>query len=252
MPHDLAIVMPVYNEQECIVVVIKSWVDMLSRLNIDFRYLVLNDGSTDGTKDALSFFKKDHRIEIINKENTGHGPTILLGYQKATRIAEWVFQCDSDDEMKADCFPCLWEKRKHYYALLGKRTGRSQTLSRKFITICSRIIIRLLYGSGVSDVNTPFRLIRSNILKQIICQIPKDTFAPNIIISGALSKMGAKIYEHQVPHENRKTGEISIVKLKLWRSTIKAFWQTLICRPVVAFISKQSTGTSKEIIKNIS
>jgi len=240
MVYDLAIVMPVYNEQACIVSVVESWVAVLSNLNIDFRYLILNDGSTDRTKEALAVFKKDRRIEIIHKQNTGHGPSILLGYQKAVQIAEWVFQCDSDDEMKADCFPGLWEKRKRYHALFGIRKDRSQTLSRKFITICSRMITRLLYGPGIVDVNTPFRLIRSTILKQIIFQIPEDTFAPNIIISGALSKMRAKIYEHQVPHENRKTGKASLLKLKLWRLTMKAFWQTLTYRPVVAFIDEQT------------
>ena len=167
------------------------------------------------------------------------------GYQKAVRIAEWVFQSDSDNEMKADCFPELWGKKKHYHALFGIRKDRSQTLSRKFITICSRMITRLLYGPGIVDVNTPFRLIRSTILEQIVFQIPEDTFAPNIIISGTLSKMGAKIYEHQVPHENRKTGTVSLLKLRLLRSTMRAFWQTLTYRPVVAFIDKQTTDTSK-------
>jgi dolichol-phosphate mannosyltransferase len=244
MLYDLAIVMPVYNEQACINAVVESWITVLSNLNIDFRYLILNDGSTDRTKEALAVFKKDRRIEIIHKQNTGHGPSILLGYQKAVQIAEWVFQCDSDDEMKADCFPELWENRTRYHALFGKRKDRSQTLSRRFITICSRMITRLLYGPGIVDVNTPFRLIRSTILKRIVCQIPEDTFAPNIIISGALSKMRAKIYEHQVPHENRKTGKASLLKLKLWRLTMKAFWQTLSYRPVVAFIDEQTNDTS--------
>jgi len=250
MVYDLAIVMPVYNEQACIITVVESWVAVLSNLNIDFRYLILNDGSTDGTKDALGVFNTDHRIEVIHKQNTGHGPSILLGYRKGVQIAEWVFQCDSDDEIKAVYFSKLWKKRKPYHALFGKRTGRTQTLSRKFISKCSRIITRLFYGVGVVDVNIPFRLIRSNILKQIICQIPDDTFAPNVIISGVLSKMGAKIYEHQVPHEHRKTGKVSLSKLKLWRVTIKALWQTLSCRPVEAFMDEQTTGTSKRPIKN--
>lgn len=245
MAYDLAIVMPVYNEQACIISVVESWVTVLSNLNIDFQFLILNDGSTDGTKEALDFFNKDRRIKIIHKHNTGHGPSILLGYRKAVQIAEWVFQCDSDDEMKADCFTGLWEKSKRYHALFGIRKDRHQTLSRKLITICSRMIIRLLYGPGIVDVNTPYRLIRSTILKQIIFQIPEDTFAPNIIISGTLSKMGARIYEHSVPHENRKTGKASLLKLKLLRSTMRAFWQTLTYRPVVAFLDEQSIVTFK-------
>jgi len=250
MPHELALVMPVCNEQACIVAVVQSWLDVLSRLNIDFRFIILNDGSTDGTEEALAVFEHDRRLHVINKQNTGHGPTILLGYRQAVELGEWVFQCDSDDEMKADYFPCLWEKRKEYHALLGKRAEYKQTRSRKFVSICSRIAIRLLYGSGVADVNTPFRLIRSNVLKQFVNQIPDDTFAPNILISGMLARTGARIYEHPVPHEGRRTGKTSLVRLKLWRCALKAFWQTLTWRRVVVFIDDKAAGTPETVREN--
>ena len=238
---DLAIVMPVYNEEACIVDVIRSWYSALSRLNIDFRIIILNDGSTDGTKESLAVFKSDDRIEVTNKRNSGHGPTILMGYRKAVQLARWVFQCDSDDEMKADYFPDLWEKRAEFDALFGVRKGRSQNLIRRFISTCSRLSVRLLFGTGVTDVNTPYRLIRANTLKEIVYQIPDDTFAPNVIISGTLSKAKLRVYEHPVPHESRMTGEVSIVKWKLWQSAVKSFWQTLSCRPVIKVTDNQNT-----------
>ena len=250
MPHELALVMPVFNEQACIVAVVQSWLAVLSRINIDFRFIILNDGSTDSTGEALAVFKDDRRLHVINKENTGHGPTILLGYRQAVQLGEWVFQCDSDDEMKADYFPCLWEKRKEYHALLGTRTEYKQTRSRKFASICSRIAVRLLYGSAVADVNTPFRLIRSNVLKQFLNQIPDDTFAPNILISGVLARMGARIYEHPVPHENRRTGKTSLVRLKLWRCAVKALWQTLTWRGAAVFIDYKAAGAPEMVREN--
>ncbi len=235
---DLVIVMPVYNEEACIVPVAKSWYSVLSHLNINFLIMILNDGSTDSTSEALAVFKNNKCIEVINKKNGGHGPTILMGYRKAIQLSKWVFQCDSDNEMKADYFSILWEKRAKFDALFGLRKGRNQNISRKFISAFSRITINMLFGKGVTDVNTPFRLIRTNILKQIVGQIPDDTFAPNIIISGVLSKTRLRIYEHPVPHVTRKTGEVSIVKLKLWRFVVKSFWQTLFCRPVINSINK--------------
>jgi hypothetical protein len=93
--------------------------------------------------------------------------------------------------------------------------------------------VRLFFGSGVTDVNTPYRLIRSKILEKIVCQIPPDTFAPNIIISGMLCKSELRIYEQPVPYENRKTGKVSIVKGKLWKSAVKSFWQTFYCRVTI-------------------
>jgi glycosyltransferase involved in cell wall biosynthesis len=221
--------MPVYNEVDCIVDVVNSWLTTLALLNIKFRIIVLNDGSRDGTKEALEVYKNDYRIEIVNKENSGHGPTILIGYQKAVGKADWTFQCDSDDEMKPDHFPILWEKRHDYDALFGLRTERNQSLARKLISFFSRFIVHVFFGRAVTDVNTPYRMIRSHILKQVIDYIPPNTFAPNVIISGVLSKYRLRVYEHPVPHENRKTGQVSIVKWRLWRAALKSLFQTLSC-----------------------
>lgn len=240
---DLALVVPVYNEEACIVDVIKSWRSMLNQINIDFLILILNDGSTDHTKERLEVFSNDDRIKIFNKKNSGHGPTIHFGYLKAVHLAKWVFQCDSDDEMKPDYFPYLWEKRENFDALFGVRQNRDQNLIRKFISISSKMTVHLLFGMGVTDVNTPYRLIRSSILAKIVKHIPNDIFAPNIIISGALSKSGLRIYEHPVPHENRKTGAVSIDKRNLWKSAFRSFWQTFLCRSFVDILEERSTNS---------
>ena len=226
MPLDLALVMPVYNEESCIRQVVESWKALLQSLNIDFQMLVLNDGSTDRTAEELQSFTGDPFIEIINKRNSGHGPTVLMGYRNAANRAHWVFQCDSDDEMKPDHFPVLWNKRQEYDALFGVRVGMRQSLERKLVSMGSRLTVRLLFGKGVVDVNTPYRLIRSHILASIVRQIPEDAFAPNVIISGALAKANFRILNHPVPHQVRRTGQISIANWKLYRGVLKSFIQT--------------------------
>ena len=227
----LALVMPVYNEEACIAAVVASWRDLFASLGIDFRMFILNDGSRDGTAAALAPLGEDPRIEVINKTNSGHGPTILAGYARAVASAEWVFQCDSDDEMKPDHFPKFWEQRESYDALFGVRTGRAQNAGRSLISAVSRSTVRLLFGAGVTDVNTPYRLMRASLVEQIIAQIPADTFAPNVIISGALARAGVRIHNESVPHEQRRTGTVSIVKWKLWKSAMRSFLQTIRCRP---------------------
>lgn len=230
---DLAVVIPVYNEEECIVGVVSSWHKTLSHLNISFCIIVLNDGSKDNTLSVLKTFQKIEQIKIIDKPNSGHGPTILEGYRRAVEIADWVFQCDSDDEMKAEYLPELWSKCERYDVLFGYRAGRQQNMGRKLISACSRITVRLLFGSGVIDVNTPYRLMRGTLLKNILPQIPHDTFAPNVIIAGTFTKAKARIYNQPIPHENRKTGTVSILRWKLVRSAFRSFWQTVRCRPVL-------------------
>jgi hypothetical protein len=75
--------------------------------------------------------------------------------------------------------------------------------------------------------------MRSKYLKEIIGQIPQTTFAPNVMVSGAFARARLRIHNMPVPHECRKTGTVSIVKWKLWKSAFKSFVQTLKCRPVI-------------------
>jgi SAM-dependent methyltransferase len=73
--------------------------------------------------------------------------------------------------------------------------------------------------------------MRSAILSQIIAQIPDDTFAPNVIVSGALARGRVRICNLPVPHEARRTGSGSLGDLRIWRVALKALRQTLLCRP---------------------
>jgi dolichol-phosphate mannosyltransferase len=121
--------------------------------------------------------------------------------------------------------------------VFGIRSGRQQAADRKLISGISRLIVRWLFGRGVADVNVPYRLMRSCYLRQAIEQIPADTFAPNVIIAGAFARAGLRIANVPVPHEGRKTGQVSIMKWKLWKAAARAFRQTLFCRPRISAVS---------------
>jgi len=223
---DLVIVMPVYNEEDCIAHCIQSWIDALSKLSIRFQLIVLNDGSTDGTASKLKEFSQSE-VYVLNKDNEGHGPTILHGYNKAVKAASWVFQCDSDQEISPIYFSKLWENREQYDALFGVRVNRQQGIIRRCVSMTSQFVIKIIYGHCVRDVNTPYRLMRSGLLKDIISQIPSNTLAPNIIIAGVLSKDKFSIYELPVVSELRKTGASSLTSSTLFSFTCKALCQTL-------------------------
>lgn len=227
---DLVLVMPVYNEEECILRVVGAWHDELQRLGIDFKMIVLDDGSRDGTATRLTALSGNPRIEVISKENSGHGPTILKGYHMAVQQAEWVFQSDSDDEMSPNNFDALWQQRAGYSALFGCRSGREQSSGRRLISGVSRLVVRLLFGRGIVDVNTPFRLMRSSVLTQLLARIPDNTFAPNVLISGALAASSLPVLNIFVPHQGRKTGQVSMVKWRLWRAAFRSLLQTISFR----------------------
>ena len=225
--RELIVVMPVYNEAECISAVLNDWSAALADLNIDFEILVLNDGSNDNTAQVLSAYEDDARVTVINKANSGHGPTILQGYREAVQRADWVFQIDSDDEMKPRAFPNFWKRREKYDAIFGVRVAREQDSARRFLSAGSRATIKFLYSRGVRDVNVPYRLMRARTLSPIVAAIPDTTFAPNILISGVLGKRRRRVLNFPVLHENRVTGTGSLANSKIWKIAARALAETL-------------------------
>ena len=161
MPNSpaLTVVMPVYNEAAAIGGVVRAWAAELDRLGIDYEMRVYDDGSRDQSATVLEELSQElPRLLVTRHSNRGHGPTILRGYREAR--GEWVFQTDSDGEMEPDSFSKLWEKRADYDFLLGIRGGREWTPPRWVMTRGSRLAVRMLFGTGVLDVNTPYRLMR--------------------------------------------------------------------------------------------
>jgi glycosyltransferase involved in cell wall biosynthesis len=159
--------------------------------------------------------------------NSGHGPTILRGYRRALELGEWVFQCDSDDEMPAEHFAELWRRREDHDAVFGYRLGRAQDPVRRLVTWVSRGTVRALFGSRVRDVNTPYRLMRADSLGRILASVPDDTFAPNIMIAGGYSLGPWRVAEVPVPHRPRQTGSASLFRWGLLRAAVRSFGQTL-------------------------
>lgn len=227
--YELALVMPVYNEEGCVAAVVRSWRDMLRAAGIHFVMLVINDGSQDRTADILDEFAGEEFIRVVHQANAGHGPTILRGYRQAVTLADWVFQCDSDNEMSPDAFGGLWHVRHSVDAVFAARQDRRQNLQRKLISFCSRLTVSLLFGRGIEDVNSPYRLIRSSTLQPILEWIPPDAVAPNVIVCGALTVAGARTSSVPVPCRPRQTGCGSIVRWRLWEMALRAFGQAMRC-----------------------
>lgn len=226
---ELEVVVPVYNEEGAVERVLREWLRTLRRLEIDFQIHACNDGSTDRTAKILGeIAREEPRISVHNQENSGHGPTILAGYRASE--SEWVFQIDSDDELGSEGFVELWRRREAYDFLLGGREARVQAWPRRVISLLSRLTVRLAFGPGIRDVNSPYRLVRGPLLRRWAATIPSDTFAPNLVLSGLACREGVRILELEVPHRDRRTGTVSIRRWKLARAAARSFLQTLACR----------------------
>ena len=228
--ENLAIIMPVYNEEGAIEGVINDWTNLLNDLKINYTIFAYNDGSKDNTSSILHKLKEKYiNLRCIDKNNSGHGATILQGYREQSNDYNWIFQIDSDNEMSSEGFKILWEKRFDYDFLVGTRDNRVQPLTRKIISIISRLTVKIFYGmGGPHDVNSPYRLMRSDVFKKLFENIPTDTFAPNVIISGFVANKKINYFEAPVTCKTRTTGEVSIKKWKLLKAAIKSFIQTII------------------------
>ena len=226
----LSIVIPVYNEESVVASVIEKWAVMARGLNVPFVICAYDDGAKDNSlaqlgKAAISV----PELVVTTKPNQGHGPSILGGYLKNLH-AEWIFQVDSDDEMDPTHFKQLWDKRNAYDFLIGNRLHRESPLARKLISAIARLSVTLFYGGGVSDVNCPYRLMRTASFSGLFPAMGMETFAPNVIVSGFACARNLRILEIPVPFRPRTTGKVSIVKWRLVQAATQSFMQTITFR----------------------
>ena len=210
---DVAVVIPVFNEEKLIGECIDEWLNVLDSVNLNYEILIIDDGSSDATISIVERYGDNQNIQLIIKQNEGHGPTILAGYKRAVGIAEWVFQADSDNEISPNQFSALWSRRQGQDAVIAWRQGRDQTTVRRLVTFFARVTTKVLFRCHLRDVNIPFRLIRSETLTILLEKIPSDTFAPNIALSGALSLMNYQVEECPVVFNERIVGESSLSNL---------------------------------------
>jgi dolichol-phosphate mannosyltransferase len=192
---ELIVVSPVFNESSVIQQFISDWIVFLRSFNILFEMRMYDDGSTDNTAELIQQLQSDFKeLKYFKKENTGHGPSVTYGYQGAADF-DWIFQIDSDHELPLEEFEKMWNIRNNYDLLLGKRIKRNNSTFRKLLTFFTSICVKILVGNGITDINTPYRLIRGQKLRSFLLQNNPQNFAPNVILSAFAVRNKWKIVE---------------------------------------------------------
>ena len=223
---ELAVIIPVYNEEDVIGGILEKWLGQLRTLGINFILHVYNDGSTDGTRAILRNLAQNNKeIILYENPNCGHGPTILKGYRGADN-AEWLFQIDSDNELGIGDFRGIWNRRNNYDLLIGQRIGRHNNLIRAVLSLASRITVGLFYAKGIIDVNSPYRLMRNQCFRSILNSMPENIFAPNIILSGVACLKKYRIFIYKIKC-SKNTGSTSKDKIKLFKGGVRSFFEAL-------------------------
>lgn len=214
MDDILYIVIPAYNEEENIQKVIDDWYPIIETHNGEgrSRLIIIDDGSKDDTYSIMESCAKSRPLfEPITKKNTGHGATVLYGYQYALEHgAEYIFQTDSDGQTVPQEFEQFWEQRKEYDMLIGHRSNREDGISRIFVTKTLKTVIRICFGVTCKDANTPFRLMKAIPLKQEMEYEPKDFNLSNVLLSVLYAKHGRSVKYIPITFRARQGGVNSI------------------------------------------
>lgn len=215
---ELMIVMPVYNEQASVRKVVTEWFVEIENWTQEFIFLALDDGSNDDTLAVLEKLKEKlgPRLEIISRENRGHGQSCLEGYRYALKCnAPWVFQIDSDGQCDPQYFFRFWRLREKYDVIYGVRKKRDDGWRRSLASHVLRLVLSATCCVNCADANVPYRLMRSDILTKILNRIPNDFFLANVAVAVLLRK-DETIREGRVPirFRERYGGEPSVALSK--------------------------------------
>ena len=214
VPVELLIVVPVYNEQASVAAVVDEWFPTVAAQVASFRFLVIDDGSTDGTRPVLESLRARYgeRLEIVGHSNRGHGQTCLEGYRTAVaRGVPFVFQIDSDGQCDPRFFGGLWARRNTCDAVYGRRARRNDGWRRVLASVVVRLLLLSAFRVNCVDANVPYRLMRTAALRQALARIPADFVLANIALA-VLLRQDARVRHGSVPirFRARSGGEPSV------------------------------------------
>lgn len=208
----LYIVIPAYNEEETIETVAREWHEIVLQIGRESKLVIIDDGSKDSTYKKLCELKEElSQLIPLTKDNGGHGDTVLFGYNYALKEgANFIFQTDSDGQTLPEEFEGFWELRREKDVLIGYRNNREDGFSRVFVTKTLKVILRLIFGIWITDANTPFRLMNSQILDKYLPRVPKHFNLPNILLTVFFIKNKEKLEFVPITFRARQGGVNSI------------------------------------------
>lgn len=213
--ESLYIVIPAYNEEMNIEAVAREWHEVVEKIGGKSKLVIINDGSKDNTYKKLEELSNELKyLEPIDKKNSGHGATVLYGYNYALeKNADFIFQTDSDGQTLPEEFWQFWEQRHDYGAIIGYRNKRQDGISRVFVTKTLKLVLRIIFGLKITDANTPFRLISKEALNAHISRIPNDFNLSNVILTVSLVHSNENIKFIPITFRPRQGG-INSINLK--------------------------------------
>ena len=181
----VSIIIPAYNEELTIVHLLNE----LEAYTSEFEIIVVNDASSDKTSQLLNNFEK---IKIITHPyNKGYGAALKTGIRAAS--GEFVLTMDADGQHRPEEIPKLLEHINNFDMIVGARQKNSHN---EWIRIPGKWILskvaNYLSGMIIPDINSGFRIMRKDCVKDFIHILPNG-FSFSTTITLALINAGFNV-----------------------------------------------------------
>lgn len=205
----LSIVVPIYNEEENLPILINSWVDFCEVNRFDL--ILVNDGSIDLTKSILDNLQKSTLLKVLHhKVNRGYGRAIKTGIKSAD--STFVITMDGDGQHELSSINDLLKMIEVYDAdlVIGSREKTNRTFSLRNIgKWLIRLTARILIPNHIQDLNSGMKIYRTELAKSLINICP-DTMAFSDIIALTFVSEGARVMECPISIRPRMGGRSTI------------------------------------------
>ncbi|MDY7029871.1 MAG: glycosyltransferase family 2 protein [Spirochaetota bacterium] len=216
----LSIIIPVYNEEETVQEVVERVLDVPYRKEV----IVVDDGSTDGTRQILSGLDAPEIKRVFHEKNYGKGRAIGTGLAHAT--GDILLIQDADLEYNPAEYPVLLQpifegRADVVYGSRFAGSGAHRVLyfwhyiGNRFLTLLSNMFTDL----NLTDMETCYKVFTKKALEDITIEEPRFGFEPEI--TAKIAKKHLRIYEVPVSYYGRTYQEGKKIG---WRDGVRAIW----------------------------
>ncbi|MEK7154341.1 MAG: glycosyltransferase family 2 protein [Patescibacteria group bacterium] len=158
----LSTIIPVYNEEEIIARVVDGLKNELSKLDLEYEIIAVNDGSSDKSKEILENIRG---IKLINHPyNKGYGASLKTGARNAK--FDWLLFFDGDGQHKPECTKEFLKCADEHDAIIGWRQGYQGPALRQPGKKLLHLVANYLAERKIPDLNCGFRLLKKKLFHQ--------------------------------------------------------------------------------------
>jgi len=193
----VSIIMPAYNEADCIARSIADTRNQFEAICSDYEIIVVDDGSTDETKRIVEM-SSGERVKFVSYgRNQGKGHALKVGLNSAT--GEFAFLVDSDSEIRATQLVTYLDALTTADIVIGSKRHHLSLVRtpamRKFLSLAFNVLERLLTGVKATDTQAGLKAVRSSTLYRILPLLSVKKYAFDAELLAVASLLKVKIEE---------------------------------------------------------